>query len=95
VRATAVRARGEGATPLQLLLFVVGLLTLAAGAEALIRGAVRVARALGISPFITARPEGEEIGRRAAALEHLNREHPFSNGTNGRHRRPCPEEMPS
>ena len=38
--------------PLQLVLFVVGLVVLAAGAEALIRGAVRVARALGVSPFV-------------------------------------------
>jgi cation:H+ antiporter len=32
--------------------FIVGLLILVCGAEALIRGAVRVARALGVSPFI-------------------------------------------
>lgn len=37
---------------LQVVLFIVGLLILAGGAEALIRGAVRVARALGVSPFI-------------------------------------------
>lgn len=37
---------------LQVVLFAVGLVVLAAGAEALIRGAVRVARALGVSPFI-------------------------------------------
>jgi cation:H+ antiporter len=36
----------------QVALFVVGLLVLVAGAEALIRGAVRVARALGVSPFL-------------------------------------------
>jgi cation:H+ antiporter len=38
--------------PVQVLLFAVGLVVLAAGAEALIRGAVRVARALGVSPFV-------------------------------------------
>lgn len=37
---------------LQVVLFAVGLLILVAGAEALIRGAARVARALGVSPFI-------------------------------------------
>lgn len=37
---------------LQLVMFAVGLVILVAGAEALIRGAVRVARALGVSPFI-------------------------------------------
>ena len=37
---------------LLVVLFAVGLIVLAAGAEALIRGAVRVARALGVSPFI-------------------------------------------
>jgi cation:H+ antiporter len=37
---------------LQVVLLAVGLIVLAAGAEALIRGAVRVARALGVSPFI-------------------------------------------
>lgn len=36
----------------QVSMLVVGLIVLAAGAEALIRGAVRVARALGVSPFI-------------------------------------------
>jgi cation:H+ antiporter len=36
----------------QVIMLVVGLVVLAAGAEALIRGAVRVARALGVSPFI-------------------------------------------
>ncbi len=35
-----------------ILLFVLGLAVLVGGAEALIRGAVRIARALGISPFI-------------------------------------------
>lgn len=35
-----------------LLLFALGLLTLVAGAEALVRGAVRLARALGVSPFM-------------------------------------------
>lgn len=38
--------------PVQVVLFAVGLVVLAAGAEALIRGAVRVARALGVSPFV-------------------------------------------
>lgn len=37
---------------LQLVTLAVGLIVLAAGAEALIRGAVRVARALGVSPFV-------------------------------------------
>ena len=37
---------------IQLVTLAVGLIVLAAGAEALIRGAVRVARALGISPFV-------------------------------------------
>lgn len=37
---------------LQVALLAVGLIVLAAGAEALIRGAVRVARVLGVSPFI-------------------------------------------
>lgn len=37
---------------LELLLFAVGLVVLVIGAEALIRGAVRVARALGVSPFV-------------------------------------------
>lgn len=37
---------------LQLCLFVVGLILLVAGAEAMIRGAVRIARALGVSPFV-------------------------------------------
>ena len=36
----------------QVLLFIIGLAVLAAGAEALIRGAVRVARAVGVSPFV-------------------------------------------
>jgi len=36
---------------IQLLMFVVGLVILAAGADALLRGAVRVARVLGIRPF--------------------------------------------
>jgi cation:H+ antiporter len=36
----------------QVLLFAVGLVVLAAGAEALVRGSVRVARALGVSPFV-------------------------------------------
>lgn len=37
---------------IQIVLFVAGLVVLTAGAEALIRGAVRVARALGVSPFV-------------------------------------------
>lgn len=37
---------------IQLVTLAVGLIVLAAGAEALIRGAVRVARALGVSPFV-------------------------------------------
>lgn len=37
---------------IQLVLFAVGLVVLTVGAEALIRGAARVARALGVSPFI-------------------------------------------
>ncbi|AMV27597.1 Inner membrane protein YrbG [Gemmata sp. SH-PL17] len=37
---------------IQVLMFVGGLIVLAVGAEALIRGAVRVARALGVSPFV-------------------------------------------
>lgn len=36
----------------QVALFLLGLVILAVGAEALIRGAVRVARALGVSPFL-------------------------------------------
>ena len=36
----------------QLVLLAVGLIVLAAGAESLIRGAARVARSLGVSPFI-------------------------------------------
>ncbi len=36
----------------QVALFALGLVILAVGAEALIRGAVRVARALGVSPFL-------------------------------------------
>lgn len=38
--------------PLQVVLFVVGLTVLAVGAELFIRGAVRVARKFGVSPFV-------------------------------------------
>jgi cation:H+ antiporter len=37
---------------LNVTLFIVGLVVLVAGAEALIRGAVRIARAMGVSPFV-------------------------------------------